>query len=213
MTEHIRLVLVDDHSLFRNGLAELLGTFDDLHVVGQGENTEDAWRITEQFQPEVAVVDVGMPGPGPVETLHGITQRSPGTRVITVTMFDDPRLIRELITAGASGYLLKSSDPLELVTAIRAAVRSSNAVFVSITRPAFVELTTSVQPSTGALSAREVEVLTLLSEARTNRDIGRQLHISDATVKRHLSNIYAKLNATTRAEAIRIARHTGLVLD
>lgn len=212
-TTPIRIIVADDHILFRQGLIEMLRTMPEFDVVADGGSGHDAISLAETHEPDVAILDVGMPGPGPVETIRRIRQSSPGTKIVIVTMFDEPRTISELISAGVVGYLLKSSDRAELSAAVHAATRGEDMVMVSITRQAFLGLRRSSAPMADVLSQREEQVLHLLADAKSNQDIGQELHISLATVKRHLSNIYAKLGATTRADAVRTARKVGLVTD
>jgi len=213
MANQIRIIVADDHDLFRQGLIEILGTIDDFEIVGDCVSGGLAIELANQQQPDVALLDVGMDGPGPVETVRRIRQASASTRIVIVTMFDEPHTIRDLIAAGAAGYLLKSSDRAELAAAVRAAARSKDMVLVSISRDAFLGLNRGNSSLAESLSRREEQVLRLLAVAKTNQDIGHELHISSATVKRHLSNIYNKLGATSRADAVLRARKAGLVTD
>lgn len=214
MTSAIRVVVADDHNMFRQGLIEMLNTVTDIEVVGDGATADAAIDIVTEMTPDVAILDVGMPGPGPTETLRRIREISPSTQVVIVTMFDEPSTITELIRAGAAAYLLKSSDRVELATAVRMAARGDEMVYVSVTRQALLGLTRAAPPPGDAsLSARELNVLEMLATAKRNHDIGTALHISDATVKRHLTNIYTKLGATSRTDAVRAARRLGLVHD
>lgn len=213
MSTSVRIIVADDHSLFRAGLIELLRTVAGFEVEGEAGSGDDAIVLAGQLRPDVAIIDVGMPGPEPAETVRAIRSISPPTGVVIVTMFDDPALVHELIQAGAAAYLLKSADRTELATAVRAAKRSDGTVLVGISRESFVGLKRPPQSAPRLLSPRETAVLQLLAEAQSNRDIATALHVSNATVKRHLTDIYRKLDARSRVDALRIARHIGLVAD
>jgi DNA-binding NarL/FixJ family response regulator len=213
MSKQIRLVVVDDHGLFRAGLMELLRSVDDFEVEAEGASGDDAIALAGELKPDVMILDVGMPGPDPTFTIRTIRETSPQTEVVVVTMFEDPRLMHELIKAGAAAYLLKTSNRGELAVAIRAATRSDDMVLVSVSRQAFVGLTRATPNVRDSLSARESSVLRLVSQAKNNKDIGKTLNISDSTVKRHLTNIYSKLGATSRVDALQIARQGGLLND
>lgn len=209
----IRIVAVDDHSLFRAGLIELLRSVEGFDVVAEGGSGDDAIRLADEVRPDVMILDVGMPGPEPSVTISTVRERSPSTAVVVVTMFDDPRLIHELVSAGAASYLLKSSNRDELAAAVRCAARPDDMVLVCASRLAFVGLARAMPGHRDSLSPRETNVLELLAQAKNNRDIGVSLNISEATVKRHLSNIYAKLGATSRMDALRAARKAGMQLE
>jgi DNA-binding NarL/FixJ family response regulator len=213
MPSPISVIVADDHALFRQGLVELLRMSGEFDVLAEAESATDVITLVTEHHPDVAILDVGMPGPSTRETLRILNSASPSTRAVIVTMFDDPALISELIRAGAAAYLLKSCDRLELTTAVRVAARADESVLISVSRQAVVGMARAVGGPADLLSARESEVLQLLAEAKSNRDISVLLHISDATVKRHLSNIYAKLDARSRADALRTARKLGLVVD
>jgi DNA-binding NarL/FixJ family response regulator len=211
MSEPIRIAVIDDHQLFRDGLIELLQTVTDLTVTAQGSSGPDAIAAVEQTQPDVIVLDVEMPGDGAVATITAIRQTSPSTRVVVLTMHDDPALILELVEAGASAYLLKSADRLEVATAIRRAARGDDTVFLAAPRASILGLARQTAAAPSPISARESEVIVLLGQAKTTRDIANALFISEGTVKRHLTNIYAKLGANSRMEAVRKAESLGLI--
>jgi DNA-binding NarL/FixJ family response regulator len=212
VSPQLRLVVVGDHRLVRAGLIELLHSLDDFRVDGESACGDDALGLSESLKPDVVILDVDVPGPQPAITIRAIREKSPGTSVVVLTIFDDPFLIHELIQAGASGYLLKSSGLAELATAVRSAAGGAGMVLISTSRTAFLELGQR-SPREDTLSARECAVLELLARVRTNGDIARELSISDATVKRHLSNIYAKLGVRSRMDALVTGRRVGLLRD
>lgn len=208
-TEAISIVLVDDHTLFREGLAELLASDAAFHVVAQGSDSADALALVTEHRPDVVLVDVEMPGPGARATVSKLHQEHPDTRVIVLTMHDEPELVRELVDQGAAAYLVKTIAREELIAAVRSVVASQGNVLLSVSRRTIDQLD---KPSpNGVLSARELEVLQLTALAMSNAQIGKQLLIAEGTVKRHLTKIYAKLGAVSRVDAIRKATAARLL--
>ncbi|MCL2781184.1 MAG: response regulator transcription factor [Actinomycetia bacterium] len=210
-TAPIRIVLADDHTIFRQLLTEMLSTIPGFEVVADGEDADQAIALAAEHQPDVVLLDIGMPGPDPAHSIPRMRELSPNTKVLIVTSFDDPRAMHDLIAAGASGYLLKTAGRDELSTAIRAVNRTDGLVVVAVSREAFLGIRQNAPVSAHGLSIRETEVLRLLADAKPNRAIAARLDITEATVKRHLSTIYAKLGVTSRAEAIQTARKSGIV--
>jgi len=214
MTLPIRVAVVDDHELFRSGLIELLESTADISVVAEGATGRDAIALTGEYSPNVILLDIEMPGPGAAATIRKITEINAATRVVILTMHDDPDFVRELLEAGAAGYLVKSAGRTELVAAITAAHRDASSVLLAVSRRTAAAFTRRIdQEKTHSLSPREVEVLGLLSSALSNHEIANALYISDATVKRHLANIYAKLGASSRIDAARRAVQLGIVVE
>jgi DNA-binding NarL/FixJ family response regulator len=208
-TEKISIVLVDDHTLFRDGVFELLTSDTTFHVVAQGSNSMDALDLVMEHRPDVVLIDVEMPGPDAAVTVNRLRQEQPDTQVIVLTMHDRPQLVRELLDQGAAAYLVKTITREELIAAVRSVVASRENVVLSVSRRIINQLD---KPSTAfALSARELEVLQLTALAMSNAQIGRRLSITEGTVKRHLTNIYAKLDAVSRVDAIRKAATAGLI--
>ncbi|MCL2781550.1 MAG: response regulator transcription factor [Actinomycetia bacterium] len=208
----IRVIVVDDDNLFRQGLVEILRLVDDFEVVGEGGSGGAALKLATELRPDVALLDVQMPGPTPAETIRKLREASPGTGVVVVTVADDPDLIYRLIQAGACGYLMKSADRRDLATAVHAAAKATDLVNVLISRKAFLRLRVSVsRPPSQLLTARELEVLAALAQAKSTTEIATTLGIAELTVKKHLANIYAKLEVTNRVEALLTAQQRGLV--
>lgn len=214
MTTPARIVVVDDHHMFRAGVIELLQSVPEFDIVGQGATGVEAITISNEILPDIVILDVEMPGPGAMITIRRILEASPTSKIIVLTMHDDPELVRSLLDAGAVGYLLKSAGRNELIAAISTASRNEGSVLLSVSRATVMSLgQAAAQHGTDLLSAREVEVLTLLAKANSNRDIAATLFISDGTVKRHLANIYTKLGANSRLDAVRKASQLGILTN
>ena len=196
--------MADDHTLFREGMAGLLASYGGLEVVGETTNDERAVALARKTKPDVVIMQVQMPLERAKRTLDRIRAISPAPKVVIVTMFEDPRMMRELLSLGASGYVVKSSSSRQLIGAVRAAVldpKSENVV-VGMPRSALEE---SDEGSAGVLSARQLEILLLSSRGLRNRQIAARLHIAEGTVKRHLADTYKKMKVKSRGEAARKA--------
>jgi two-component system nitrate/nitrite response regulator NarL len=205
MTE---VLIVDDHRLLRETMREMLSV-EGLDVVGDTGDGATAVALARDTTPSVVLLDVEMPGHFPLETVRRLRAVSPLSRVIVLTMHDDPRLVRQMLQAGVSAYLHKSVSREDLVAAIRSAVREGDApVTVTVTRPGVAD---PAEIGPGPLSARELEVLTLVGQALSNRQIATRLTITEGTVKRHLRNVFAKLDATSRLDAVNRGVAAGLI--
>lgn len=214
MTSPIRVAVADDHHLFRAGVLELLQTDPDLEIVGEAATGVEAITLCRQTAPDVLLLDVEMPGPGAAAVIHKIVESGTRTRVVILTMHDDPVLVRTLVAAGASGFLLKTAGRSELIAAVRTAARNADTLLIAVSRATVAGLyRPDISRGASVLTARESEVLRVLAEGRSNREIARTLSISDATVKRHLANIYAKLGTTSRLEAVTKAVQQDLLAD
>nr|WP_279591231.1 response regulator transcription factor [Modestobacter marinus] len=201
--------MVDDHRLFRESLGALLAVHEGIEVVAEGADGEEAVRLARTHRPDVVLLDVEMPGQSVLTSLVEIRSASPSTRIIVLTMHENTPLARQLLLRGASAYLIKTIGHHELVAAIRAATdRDQDLITLSVSRGGLAGLTTSSGPT---LSEREVEVLGLVGKARSNAAIAAELRISEGTVKRHLSNINAKLGSTSRLDAVRRATRARLL--
>jgi DNA-binding NarL/FixJ family response regulator len=205
------IVVVDDHHLFRAGVIEMLATVPDFRIVAEGSSGVQAITLTHEHQPDVAVLDLEMPGPGAKATVRRVLEASAGTKVVVLTMHDDPNLVRELLEAGASGYLLKTAGRNELVAAIKSASGTQGSVLLAVSRRTALSLARTESGEPEVLSRREIEVVSLLTKGRSNREIAAALFISGGTVKRHLTNIYAKLGVTSRLEAAQKVRELGIL--
>lgn len=196
----IRVIIADDHELFRDGLRAVLSTAADLEVVAQVRTGTDAIEASVSLQPNVLLLDVEMPGVPSVSVIQRVRRDAPSTKVLVVTMHRDRMLASQMIGAGAFGFLSKAASSAELVEAIRHAHRSPRR---APTQPAPVRI----------LSAREHEVLRLIADGRSNAEIADSLCIAVGTVKRHNSQIYAKLGAKSRTDAVRRAERLGELGD
>ncbi|MFE6776684.1 LuxR C-terminal-related transcriptional regulator [Streptomyces sp. NPDC057702] len=205
-----RAIVVDDHTLFRELLVDLLAREAWLDVVAQGDSGPAAVALARQHSPDIALLDVQMPGPGIRETILEIHRHCPRTHCVVLTMRDDPVLLRKLIDDGAAAYLLKSVSSRELLASIHAVIAAPDRIHLSISRDMIRALD---PPGTSAplLSAREVEILRHVAEAHSNAEIAGELFLAETTVKRHLTNIYRKLGATSRVDAIRRAHEAGIL--
>src|ERR671921_256098 len=200
----IRVLLADDHTLFRRGLAELLASYGGLDIIAQVPNDQEALRLAQDEKPDVVIMQVHMPFERAKESLQKMRDISPAPKVVIVTMFEEPRYVRELMEMGASAYLLKSVSVNHLTGAIRAAVFDPEGQHVVVGMPR--EMIGEVQEvSGGVLSVREMEILLLVARGLPNRQIASTLMVSEATVKRHLASAYPKMGVSSRGEAVRKA--------
>lgn len=211
MTAPVGIVVADDHNLFRAGLIELLETVDDFVVLGEVATGTAAVSAAAELKPNVLILDVEMPGPDAHTVIQEVASASPDTRVVVLTMHDDPHLVRSLVEAGAAGYLVKTAGRIELVMAIRSAARDESSVLLALSRTTAVGLGRGPRQGGELLSPREYEILSLVAAAKSNREIARKLYISEATVKRHLANVYTKLGASSRMEAVKAAMSSGIL--
>ena len=208
----IKVLLADDHTMFRQGLKEMLATDEGIEVVGEAENGEEALELAGEMLPDVLILDVDMPVMGAREVLERLTGISPMPRVVVATMYDDPRLVRELLGLGASAYLVKSASLEELLAAVHAAAKSpeephdENVVILPRETLEKVESETDEK-----FSARELEILLLVARGMSNRQIAQALMLSEATVKRHLANLYPKMGVNSRGEATSKALSEGYI--
>jgi DNA-binding NarL/FixJ family response regulator len=205
----IRVLLVDDHALFREGVAEIFDAAEAVRVVGEAENGLEAIALAAKEQPDVVLLDVEMPVMGAEKAIGQILHVSPSSKVLVLTMYDEPRLVRKLLALGAHGYIVKNATREELLAAVQTVHRVDGRVVLSVSRNTADRLEGG--PQKRVLSRRELEVLLLTMKAMSNCKIASQLHISEGTVKRHLTNIYAKLGVSSRADAAKQALISGLV--
>jgi DNA-binding NarL/FixJ family response regulator len=209
----IRVLLADDHTMFRQGLKEMLTTDEGIEVVGEAENGEETLELAGEMLPDVLILDVDMPVMGAREVLERLVRISPMPRVVIATMYDDPRLVRELLGLGASAYLVKSASLEELLAAVHAAAKDpeepqyENVVLV-LPRETLEKVESGTDDK---FSARELEILLLVARGMSNRQIAQALMLSEATVKRHLANLYPKMGVNSRGEATRKALLEGYI--
>lgn len=208
--DRVTVVIADDHTLFRQGVHELLSTDPDMEVVGEAATGERALALVRRTKPDVLLLDVQMPGPGAKEVIRQTNELSPRTAVVVLTMLESPGIVAELLEGGAAAYLVKSIGREELQATVRSVHRDQHNIVLSVPRATMRSLKRA-QEERSMLSKRELEVLELVAAALSNAQIATRLHISEGTVKRHLTNIYAKLSATSRVDALKKATAAGVL--
>jgi len=213
----IRILIADDQALFREALRTLISLQPDFEVVGEAANGAEAFTLAQRFHPAVLLMDLQMPVVDGVTATRRLHAEQPGCRVIALTTFDDDKYVFECLRAGAVGYLLKDAPSENLFAAIRAAARGEAFLQPSVTTRVIAELTRlSDQPKANPLdlveplSEREREILILISQGASNREIADKLFITEGTVKNHVSNILGKLDVRDRTQAALKARELGL---
>lgn len=214
--ERIRLVIVDDHPSFRSGLRALLATADDIEVVGEAADGNEAVTNVGRLQPDVVLMDVTMPGADGIEATGRIIDASPHIAVIVLTMDGGDASVMAALRAGARGYVLKGAQRAELLRAIRAVAAGDAVLGPGVARrlPAYLAPTAPDAPAPfPELTDREREILALVAQGRSNAEITDRLVVSPKTVRNHISNIFAKLGVRDRAAAIVLAREAGLGVD
>ncbi|GGM17666.1 MULTISPECIES: response regulator [Micromonospora] len=208
----VTVALADDQTLFRDGVREILATNPGLRVVGEAAHGEAAIALCVERQPDVLLLDVEMPGPGTAAVLLQLRRLCPHTRTVVLTMHDDADIVHEAIECGAVAYLIKTIHRAELIAAVIAAAGESATVRLSVSRRTVERLVKQRRPTCeGTLTERELEVLRLTAQALSNAQIATRLRITEATVKRHLTNIYGKLDAVSRVDAVRKATAAHLI--
>jgi DNA-binding NarL/FixJ family response regulator len=223
----IRLIVADDHRLFREGVASLLERAADIQLVGQAATGEEALELVRELAPEVVLMDLQMPGLGGIAATRAIAQAHPAVGVIVLTMFEDDESVFAALRAGARGYVLKDADRGSLLRAIRAVAGGDALLGEAVARRVlqYFAVSAEVRPeaptppeaidadqlaSVQELTPREVEVLRLIGRGFHNREIAGRMVISEKTLSNHISNIFAKLQVTDRTQAALLAREAGL---
>jgi DNA-binding NarL/FixJ family response regulator len=203
------VLIVDDHALVREGVRGILETQHDMRVVGQAGDSDTTLALAAAEQPDVILLDIEIPGREVTTTVRQIRDCSPGSRVIILSMYEGPQLVHALLAAGIRGYLLKSTHWQELVVAIRSVVADKDRVVLGVSRQSLGTVLGGAPGET--LSPREREVLALVGEALSNGQIASRLSLTEATVKRHLRNVFAKLGAVSRIDAVNKAAQWQLL--
>lgn len=210
----IRILIADDHGVIRAGLCALLADFSDLTVVGEASDGMEAIAKAIDLKPDILLMDLSMPNVGGIEATRQLMQSQPGLRILILTVHEDDSLLKEVIRAGASGYVIKRAAQEDLIHAIRVVARGDLYIHPAMTRALFTE-----SPSNGSsnvsdvetLTLREIEVLQLLAKGYTNRQIAEQLSLSPRTVEGHRANLSAKLGLRSRVELVEYAEQHGLM--
>jgi len=216
MTKPIRLLLVDDHSLFRKGLARLFDKTKEFQVVDEAANGKEGFRKAREIKPDLVLMDVHMAGGDGIEATRHIRQALPATKVVMLTAFEEDKSLFEAIKAGAHGYLVKNVEPESLFATLHGIFRGEAAISRATAAKILTEFSHQskqgyTEPHQEELSDREMEVLKLLAHGTTNKEIGNTLHIAENTVKNHLKNILGKLHLQNRVQAAAFAIEKGLV--
>jgi DNA-binding NarL/FixJ family response regulator len=216
----VRVVIADDQQLVRAGFAMILSTYNDIEVVAEATNGNEAVALTASLAPDVVLMDIQMPGINGIEATRRII-RDTHARVLILTTFDLDEYVYEALRAGAAGFLLKDTPPEQLAAAVRTAHRGDALLAPSVTRRLIEEFTQPRQPSPPAtpqldqfdqLSPREAEVFRLLARGLTNHEIAAQLVVGENTVKTHVARILTKLDLRDRVQAVVLAYETGIVI-
>jgi DNA-binding NarL/FixJ family response regulator len=209
----IRILVADDHGVLRAGLRALLNAESNLEVVGEAADGNEALRLTRTLQPDIVLMDVSMPDGGGIEATRRLKELQPQVRVLVLTVHEDKSLLREAIRAGAAGYILKRAAESELVNAIQAVSRGDLYVHPGMTRALLAGTALAPaddQVAVETLTPREVEVLRLIAQGYTNRQIADLLTLSVRTVESHRARVMDKLNLRSRVELVRYAVKEGL---
>ncbi|GIK56981.1 MAG: response regulator transcription factor [Chloroflexi bacterium] len=209
----IRIIIIDDHPIVRQGISSLLSNYHEFTLVGEADNGADGLRLAQTTHPDVILLDIRMPGESGLDVLAAILRQQPAARVLMLTSFDDEEYVMTALRSGAYGYVLKSVSDDQLVSAIRAVHRGEKVLSSQVTdqviRHALTEQSQGQRPST--LDEEEIAILRLLVKGASNAEIGEALFMSQTTVKRKLRQIFATLNVQTRAQAAAEAVRRGLV--
>jgi DNA-binding NarL/FixJ family response regulator len=212
----IRVILADDHAVVRKGIREFLEEAGDVEVVAEADDGAQALRLIEAHRPDVAVLDIRMPGVTGVEAARQVKDRFPQVRVLILTAYDDDPYVFALLQAGADGYVLKTASGDELVRAVRTVHRGGAAlspeIATKVVRQAVSGRPKAAADQIEALTDRELDVLRLTARGLTNRAIGHELGISHRTVQGHLQSVYGKLDVNSRTEAVTEALRRGWIV-
>lgn len=215
--ETVRILIADDHPLFRDGMRGLLDSVPDTEVAGEATTGDEVVAQAAALQPDVVLMDIKMPGTNGIQATREIVRTSPHIGVLVVTMYEDDDFVFSAMRAGARGYVLKGANQAEMLRAIRA-VANGEVIFGPGIAQRVINFLSAPQPVAAArvfpeLTERETEVLSLIAQGRTNEEIAKHLALSLKTVRNHVSNIFSKLQVADRAQAVIRAREAGLGRD
>ena len=210
-TRRMRILLVDDHAVVRRGFRAILSAEPDMEVVGEASNGREAVAQAEALQPDLAVMDVSMPELNGIEATRRMAAASPRTRVLALSMHKDAVYVREILRAGARGYLLKDASDTDLLTAIRVVARGEGFLSPGVSDAVLNDYRRHVTDPIDLLSSREREVLQMIAEGKTNKEIATTLNLSVYTVEAHRGRIMEKLNLHSAGELVRFAVRKGLI--
>jgi DNA-binding NarL/FixJ family response regulator len=211
MSKKIRILLADDHAVVRQGFRMILGAQADMEIIGEAGNGREAVSMSEQLHPDVVVMDVAMPELNGIEATRRIMEQAPHTRILALSMHKDSVYVREILRAGARGYLLKDSIDVDLLAAVRAVGKGEGYLSPAVSDSVLSDYRKHVTDPLDLLSSREREVLQLIAEGKTNKDIATSLNLSVYTVDAHRGRIMEKLNLHSTSELVRFAVRKGLI--
>jgi len=209
----VGILVVDDHLIVREGLRWMLGRDSGLEVVAEAENAAQAMEVLSTTRPDVVLLDIHLPDRSGLEALRDIRERFPEIPVVILTMSDDPEYVEEAVRSGASGYLVKNAPQAELVRAVQAAAAGDGYIQAEVTGPLLSRFAREVRGrgADPSLSPRELDVVSLVADGLADKQIAARLGISEATVKGYLRQVYEKLGAADRAQAVAIALRRRLI--
>jgi DNA-binding NarL/FixJ family response regulator len=202
------IVIVDDHALFRDGLREILSAHEDMIVVGEASDSKGAVALAAEKHPHVVLLDVEIPGEDVTATASRIRSLAPDSAIVILSMYEGPQLLKSLVQVGVRGYLLKSAHRQELVAAVRSVRHNRDRVVLSVSRASLAQVHAV---SDCVLTVREREILEMTAQALSNAQIARRLGLTEATVKRHLRNVFIKLGAVSRIDAVNKAIDASVI--
>ena len=217
----IRVILAEDHAVVRQGTKHLLDRYPDIEVIGEAGDGEEAVALVKELKPDVAIMDVRMPRMSGIEATRKIKAECPEVAVLALTAHDDDEYVFALLESGANGYLLKTAEIEELVKAIRAVHAGQPALDPLVTQKvvsqfmngkSLPDVMAQVGDEMDGLTNRELEVLRMVAQGLTNKEVAQQLYISDRTVQAHLSSIFSKLQVSSRTEAVMYAIRKGWIV-
>lgn len=210
-TRKIRILLADDHTVVRKGFGLILSTQSDMEVVGEARNGREAVDLAIELEPDVVVIDVSMPELNGIEGTRRICEKCPRTRVLALSMHRDGVYVREILKAGARGYLVKDADDDAFVDAVRSVARGEAYLSPAISEFVLSDYRKHVSNPLDLLTSREREVLQMIAEGLTNKEIATALHLSVYTVEAHRGKIMEKLNAHSTGDLVRFAIRNGII--
>lgn len=210
-SKRTRILLADDHAVVRHGFRRILDAQQDMEVVGEVSNGREAVEQSAAIQPDVVIMDVTMPELNGIEATRRIADQVPRTRILALSMHRDSVYVREILRAGARGYLLKDSSEADLISAVRAVAQGEGYLSPAISEAVLSDYRKHVTNPVDLLTSREREVLQLVAEGKTNKEIANSLNLSVYTVEAHRGKIMEKLNLHSASEMVRFAIRNGLI--